>query len=395
MFYGKAVFLNSLSLILLLFRQLLETLNPLCWINLEILRMKFIRMLLVTLIFLAFTSILMAQTEVIVPDLTGLNVPTAAAELNRAGLRLGDQSYEQWTAESGVPENSIGSQSIQAGSAAQEGAAVDVTVLSAPNIRLVYDDNDFTLVNLTDRLLDITGLAFNAVDGNQASFANWTGELRGKQCLQVWAVNRNGPKSLPECERIQNWLVTTRGKEHFWIPANGVTQFAVTFQGAERGVCNAAPPNSQDQPVTCELYIPSGGQGDVAEYVYFVYNTKRFIAMNPSEDRWGRFNRTIFSTHPNQQQLGASFRLGDPALFGNPDIVADIGRLAPQQCLLLKDENVASEPLPQTCDVIAQLDLPADQLFWLSSFEIEAEDKKRYTCPAAVEGKRTICVMPR
>jgi hypothetical protein len=35
-------------------------------------------------------------------------------------------------------------------------------------------------------------------------------------------------------------------------------------------------------------------------------------------------------------------------------------------------------------------------LFWLFDFEFSSgESAKRYTCPAAVADKRTLCIMPR
>lgn len=339
-----------------------------------------------------------AQTQVVVPDLTGLNVPTAAAELNRLGLRLGEQNAQAWSLEAGVAENTIGVQSVAPGNNVELGTTVDVTVLRTPNLRLIYDDNDITLVNLTGQAIDIGALRFETAEGTSASFdaSRWSSELRANQCLQLWSVNRNGSKGLPECQAIQNWLTTVNPGNHFWTGSNGVSVFEVRQNGTVLNGCLAAPSNSQDRPITCEFYLPAGGTGDVAEFVYFAYTVETFAAINPTDDMWLRLNRTtIINPNPSTGQLGASFRLSDAAIFGNPEIVAEIGRLAPQQCLLVFDSTLASASPPEPCDVIAQLGIPSDQHFWLREFELESRDGRKFTCTGAVEGKRTICIMPR
>lgn len=357
-----------------------------------------IRLLVTLCCFVVLGVPAIAQSQVATPDLIGLNVPKAAAELNKLGLRLGVQTAQAWSSETGVAENTIGAQSVAPGTTVELGSAVDVTVLRTPNLRLIYDDNDITLVNLTGQAIDLSALRFETIEGTNASFdaARWSGELRASQCLQLWSVNRNGSKGLAECKAIQNWLTTVNPGNHFWTGSNGVSAFEVRQNGTVLNVCQAAPSNSQDRPITCDFYLPAGGAGDVAEFVYFAYTVDTFAAVNPTDDLWLRLNRTtIINPNPNQGQLGASFRLGDAAIFGNPDIVAEIGRLAPQQCLLIFDSALSTAAPPQPCDVVAQLGIPADQRFWLSDFELESRDGRKFKCTAAVEGKCTVCVMPR
>lgn len=359
------------------------------------------KLLLAALCIFMLVSGVMAQgSDIIVPDLTGMNAPQAAAALNKVGLRLGKQTDENWTAGQPVPVGGISAQSVAAGTVVEAGSAVDVTVLRSTNLRLLYDDNDLTIINLTDGTVNLSEMRLVAVDGNGASFdaSRLTVDLRGGQCVQLWSVSRNGPKTLEECSFIQNWVSTNNAAEHFWTTAtSGATQFSARRDGAVLATCNAAPPNSQESPTTCDFFLPASGQGgDVAEYVYLVYDTTRFLLINNAPDEWMRTNQTtIHNANPNNGTLGAAFAVGDPAIFGSPDIVAQINRLAPSQCLLYKSADASTEALPQDCDIIAQLDLPADQLFWSFDFEMEGRGGERFTCPAAVEGKRVICAMPR
>jgi PASTA domain len=340
------------------------------------------------------------ETTVTVPDLTGLNVPKAAATLNRSGLALGAQAGEPWTQESGLSPNTISSQSIPPGQAVQAGTAVDVTVLRSPNVLLIYDESSFTVINQTGAALDLTGVTFNSVDGNSpASFAatRWAGSLdAGGRCVQVWSIGRSGPQRPPDCSGVQRWLTTNKPAEHFWNGENGATQFNVVQGGIERATCDTAPPGSGQKG--CGFYMPSNAAaGDVTGYIYFAYVPDRLIVMNQSDDRWMPLAQTtIHNYNPNVSVPGAGLVVGDPALFHNPQTVADVKQLAPGQCLLFTNGSPEANSPPQPCDVIAQLDISPTLIFWAAAFEVESiSDGQRHKCPAATEGKLTVCVMPR
>jgi hypothetical protein len=102
----------------------------------------------------------------------------------------------------------------------------------------------------------------------------------------------------------------------------------------------------------------------------------------------------LYNYNPNIAVPGASLRYGDPAVYGNPDLVGEVSRLAPGQCLVMSTDTSAQAP--EECSVIARLDTAASVAFWLADFEIEgANSSQRYTCPAAVEGRLTVCIMPQ
>lgn len=333
--------------------------------------------------------------EAAVPDLTGLNIPQAAAELNRVGLAFGREIAIPVT--EGIVPDVIKNQSIAAGELVGPGATVDVEIPRTPNVRIVYDDNDLTVINLNNTNINVEDLAFESLESTQnASFnANrWTGQLRAKQCMQIWSVSRNGPKDLPDCRYIQNWLTTTERSAHFWTAANGVQTFRVVQGEAERATCQAAPPNSQDNPSQCEFYLPAGTQGDVTSYIYLAYRSDRFAVINNSKTQWMPVNTVRFINGlADPAPLGQEFRINAP-LFGRPDIVARINRLAPNQCLLFFSTDVEPEPL-QDCDVIATYSLAPSQLWWTANFELEGADNRRRLCNAATPDKLTLCVVSR
>lgn len=350
------------------------------------------------LIFMTLTGVFAQTDNATVPDLTGLNVPQAAAALNTAGLALGTQEALDPSEGNGLAVGLIASQSVAAGTEIESGSEVDVSVVREANAVLIYDDNDLTVVNLTNNVADVTGLRFVATEGDSpASFAatRWASNVREKRCLQIWSVARRESKRMAECEDIQHWLTTNVTGEHFWTAANGVQQFAVIENGVERASCPAA--TNGDTPLRCEFYLEGASAADdIAPYLYMVYTPNAFAIINQTEALWMPIDRTtIFNFNPGLENPGASLIVGDPALFNNPTIVADIENLAPGQCVLLTADNAGGSP-PEDCNIIAQRDLGTSVAFWLAEFELEsATDGKRHKCPAATNERDTICIVPQ
>jgi hypothetical protein len=368
-------------------------------VNVTIIR----KLILRSLVFVVLLSVILfpphaGAQDSTVPDVTGLGVPQAAALLNRNGLRLGAQTGEPWTEASGLAANTISAQAIAPGQVVTPGTAVDVTVLRSPNVLLVYNQEVITLINQTGAALDLTAIQFNTVDGSTpASFpaSTWTATLNpGDRCVQLWAVARTGPERPPACSGVDRWLSTAKPSVHFWTGAAGATHFNVVQGGIERAVCETAAAGGSQ----CAFYVPSdAASADVTDYIYLVYTTERLVVLNQSTDRWMPLSGIfIYSYNPNLSVPGAELPAGDPALFNNPDTVADITRLAPGQCLLYSNSNQDAAYPPQDCDVIARLDINPKLIFWAANFEIgSVTDGQRHTCPAATEGKLTICIMPR
>jgi hypothetical protein len=337
---------------------------------------------------------------VTVPDLTGLSIPAAAALLNQNGLALGLQSDEPWTEGLTQPANTVSAQSLPAGTTTEPGTPINVTVLRSPNMLLVYRARVITLINQSDTAISLNGLAFNALDGNTAaSFpaTNWLGTLDGGgRCVQLWAEPRTGPEKPDECTGLERWLSTTNAGVHFWTDLNGVSRFSVVYEGVERTVCEGAV-RGQGQK-QCAFFLPTGTAAETStRYVYLAYTTDRLIVLNQSADQWMPLAQTtIYNYNPNVSVQGAPLIVGDPALFNNPDTVADLTRLAPGQCLLFTNQSPEAVAPPQACHVIAQLAINPSLIFWGADFEVDSTtDGRRHSCPAATAGKMTICVMPR
>jgi hypothetical protein len=340
------------------------------------------------------------DSNVTVPDIVGQNAPQAAALLNRNGLNLGTQTPAQDTA--GLPPNHVVTQSVPAGASVPSGTTVDVTLVLPANVRLLYDDNDITLMNLAGEPMNTGGLVFTSVEGTPATFAasQWGGSLEGHNCFQLWTVSRNGPKSVDDCQQIQNWRSTGSKDTHFWTQTNGVTRFAVQENGIQRATCEAAPATSQNSPLTCEFYLAGGGAAaEVTPFVYFAYTPDVIAFINPTDDQWMITNQTtLYNYNPSISIPGVPLTFGDPSLLNEQYRVGlgDITRLAPGQCIMLTIQETGATQPPLPCDVIAQRPLGQSVAFWIADFEVGSiTDGKRHKCPAATPGDLVQCIMPR
>ena len=83
-------------------------------------------------------------TDGVVPDLTGMNVPAAAAALNRLGLALGTETGVAWSEGAAGAPNTIIGQSVPAGQPVTPGAAVDIIVARELNALLIYTTKTMT-----------------------------------------------------------------------------------------------------------------------------------------------------------------------------------------------------------------------------------------------------------
>ncbi|MDX1994544.1 MAG: PASTA domain-containing protein [bacterium] len=309
-----------------------------------------------------------------VPDVTGLSLPQAAAALHRAGYALAQPTFIE-----GQPPQTVAEQSPVAGENAAPGTAVAVTVAQAFNARLVWDDNDFTIINETGDVLRLDQLRFSS------DAAAYTGRwpenvVNDGFCAQVWTEPVRSAKEVPGCQSARStlWLTSNDRTEHFWT--NGATQFEVYQDGVYRGRCEVAA-------LECRLYLAPGLiPEDVTPYLYFNYTEAALLVVNTSQTRWMPLDRAVIDTLliGNVSQF-SSGSIGNPAL------------LAPGECELFisgSGETSIAWPEAQPCLRIA--DAAVQDPVWRDGFTLVSTlDGQPRTCPPAVANEVTICLLPR
>jgi hypothetical protein len=341
-----------------------------------------------------------AQDNVVVPDVRRMPLPQAASILNIVGLNLGEDTTAD--AVEGQNPNTIVSQSVEPGSSVARGSVIDVGVMRSPNVRLVYDDNDITFVNLTQAPMNVNGITFSSSDGTPASYnANQiTGGLGGAECLQLWSINRGAAKDVAGCSATQ-WRTTNNTALHFWTQLNGVNRFVVTENGVQRAECPAAGAGTQDSPLTCEFFIAGGSTGadDVTPYIYLAYTTDAIAFINNTLNKWMVTDQTtLLNNNPALSAPGAPLIFGDVNLLREEFRVGlgSITQLAPGQCIMYTLEGATVTAPPEHCNVVAQRALAPNIAFWVAPFGVRSvTDGRERTCPAALPNRMTLCIVPR
>jgi hypothetical protein len=325
---------------------------------------------------------------VVVPNLTGLSIPVAAALLNRTGLNLGGEKTVIWTDSSTIPKDKISGQSVAPGQQIARGTAVEVTVLRAANVELLYDYNSLTLINKTGQPLDLSDVTLNAFAAR-----SWPQKvLDNGQCAQIWAITHNGPQSSTECPSVRTWFFNTNKALHFWRGTSGNAQFSFVKKEIQYGTCSTVNPDSPS--MRCDLFVAGDTPSEATEYLYFAYTSDQLVLRNRSKELWMPLSRvSVINDTPAPARI---FPIGDPNAYPNRPNIGQVDRLAPNQCLWFTVGDVQNATPVEDCDSIAQLATSPEQAFWAADFRVDGVlDDQIHICPKATPGKLTVCMVPR
>ena len=326
-----------------------------------------------------------------VPDIVGLTIPEAAAALNAAGFNLGEEIIQLPDDPDAPPQSEIVAQSVGPGTVAEPGSAVDVTVIRANNMLLLYDDNDITMVNQSGAALNLTTISFSS-ENTRFNANRWgNNALDAEDCTQLWSVGRGSPKAVDECGAIQRWLTTNNTNEHFWTAANTSGMFNVVQAGTMRAQCPTA--TVPGEVIQCELFLASGGTTEVTEFVYIAYTVDSLLIHNISETLWMPLEGvTLLSNMGNDVPL-----IADESQLDEPVIAGDPLRLAPGQCLFYTSGSANGSETLEDCTELGRISLDEGNASgWNVGFDIQGvTGQPPATCPPAVEGRLTLCILPR
>lgn len=313
-----------------------------------------------------------AQTEITVPDLTGLTSAKAAQQIGQAGLLVGQIDERPWTASSTPKPGQIVDQNPRPGTKVAAGTVVDVTVLRAFNLVLKYDNQQITLTNATGKPITLNGIAFESSAGSRKA-AEWTGfALQPGRCFFL-ARASTAPR--PAC--VQVWMIST--SRLFW---QATEPFLVTRNG---NILKSCPPTTGE----CSVAVPQGDDPDTTAYLQFRYR-ESYLAVRNETEQWMALRGVILvGRNGKRLKLDAMDNLtaGDVPWPGQ--------RLAPGQCVVFSDREPGQLP-PYDCDVVGYIRLAADANAWLSGFDVlNTTNNQRTNCKPPDLTAISLCVVPR
>lgn len=315
-----------------------------------------------------------------VPDVIDEPLPLAIGQLYAAGLPLGDVTV---TVQGDGEANTVAAQSPQDVPVADV-EAVDLILLTVPNITLFYDDDEFNILHGSlerntagDDNTIIGNLLFVSNDDDAVRLGSgmsaWeftVKDLAPRFCLQIWAVPVDNFREPEECSSIREWFDTVNIADHFWI---GNRTFVVYQDSLPIATCPQT--RNGEQYTYCEIYAENAEFPHATRYGYFVYDETQFIIYNRTEDK--------------------IMPLSD---FDLPEFEAtsgdDIAFLPPQQCVRYYTGEATSSLLD--CTEIGSLEITRNERFWADGFgEFPRTEDDPLRCPAPALDERMICVLPR
>jgi hypothetical protein len=258
---------------------------------------------------------------------------------------------------------------------------------------LLYDDNDITLVNQSGAPVDSTQVVFLS-SNTRFNGSRWGGQMIAPgDCVQLWSVGRSSGKGLDQCGEVKPWITSNDTTEHFWTGPNQDDTFTVLQNGAPRGEC----PKSRvaGEVLSCPFNWAANDDNDgYTPYIYLIYTPTQFQIWNNSKDEWMPLRGIQLES---ETKSSGPLVPRDRTRFDNHEsILADLGRLAPNQCIYYTSASANGSKLLQACDEVARVSLPAEGYVWTADFDVLSNSLAApATCPAAEAGRLTVCIVPR
>lgn len=251
-----------------------------------------------------------------------------------------------------------------------------------PDIRLIYDSDSLTLVNISGRSLDFTGLRFQSDDARM-SVDVWDTEFLTERlnnfssgdCLQVWGTEFNQIDDIPDgCETRHGW-VAVKDAELFW---QDTTQFFVVNDGTLIGLCQVFDGYcdlSLEAVYAVEQNI-SQIPTPVGRDIRLIFNQNNFTLLNvagvPIDLRGLIFQSS--SGQMNAERWNSDF------------LTASLSGFPPDDCLMIWNSETDNQPAPLECETRhGWVVVGDDEDFWrdVSRFEVIRDNRVLAGCVLA------------
>jgi len=251
-----------------------------------------------------------------------------------------------------------------------------------PDIRLVYDSDVLTLINISGRRLDLTDLRFQS-DSARMETTVWDTEFlterldnfRSDDCLQVWGTQFRELEDIPEDCAIRHGWVAVNDAQLFWQDVN---RFFVLNDGDVIGECSVFD-GACDVSLEAELRLES-------DETQLLTTTDRDIRLIFNQDSVTLLNITDAPI----DLRGLIFRSGSGRLsikqWNTEFLTASLGGLPAEDCLMVWITEVDEQPPPFECETRHGWIVATDtEDFWrdTSRFEVVRDNRVLAGCVVA------------
>lgn len=270
------------------------------------------------------------------------------------------------------------------------------------DLRLVYDETSFALINISARMLDLTGLSFQraasilAIERWNTQFLTTSlAAFPPADCLQAWDMNITSLPKPSACRTRHAWIAVN-GSAQFWRDDTPGAVFTVNRPEGVIAVCEiwrgecdvslSAVPRPV-QPV-------SGGNGAAPAST----NTALPQAQPPASSGgavgpdltilYSQEGAAVINTSGRQLDLtGISFSGTDGVLnisaWDNGFLTAPLSVFPPNDCLQVWDVNASQQTVPNICETRhAWVAVNDSGDFWRGTFSVARSGVVLATCQA-------------
>ncbi len=160
------------------------------------------------------------------------------------------------------------------------------------DIRLIYNADNVTLINVSGRNLDLTGLVFEGSSGTML-VERWDTEFLSRplnnfpagDCLQVWGLGSQDVRPQPgECQFRQVWVAVNE-MQQFWVNTErfSVSRGGLVLEVCETwtGVCDVSLYGGTPPDTVVPTSAPPVDVGGIAD-VRFIYDAESLALVNVS-----------------------------------------------------------------------------------------------------------------
>lgn len=271
------------------------------------------------------------------------------------------------------------------------------------DLRLVFDQDSFTLINVSGRALDLRGLSFQSVFGS-LDISRWdtpflTAPLSAfppQDCLQGWDLNITQLPVPDVCDTRHAWIAINQNGQ-FWRGGDAAAVFMVNRPEGViatceiwRGSCGVnlstpALPSAQATANTSTSGASATPQFPAIQAVNAASSSSAALTILYSSESMTIINTSSGALNLSGLSLSGSEGVLNISAWDNGFLSAPLDQFPPNDCLQVWDVGQTQQPAPAQCETrhawIAVNDT-AD--VWRDTFTIAQNGTVLGTCQAEV-----------
>ncbi|MEM9951937.1 MAG: CAP domain-containing protein [Chloroflexota bacterium] len=254
-----------------------------------------------------------------------------------------------------------------------------------PDIRLVYDENNFLLINISGKVLNLANLVFESDAGVMSAF-RWNTEFLSQplsgftngDCLQVWTLDVDFIPNPSECRYRHAWIAVADDAV-FW---SGTDFFTVRNGEDLVGVCRVADGE-------CEVSL-SASVEDLAVVDPVTFGDLPDLRLEYPDSSFSLINVSGRSLDLTGLVFRSESGLAVIEQWENGFLSSPLSNFMANGCLQAWTLDYSNQPVPERCEVRHAWILVTDAGdFWrqTDAFTVERDGIVLARCPLAT----TVC----